>query len=115
LILSLRRKAFRKGKTYFNYSFFFLLTKEAASMNPPKMSMNIPDRRLIFAFSEMEYISLPLVVNPNMVRIKPKIPNISPIGNLISSPMVAFFIGYQNMILKITAMMPTIHARAFGR
>lgn len=65
--------------------------KEATSINPPKININIPEKRLIFEFSEMEYISLPFVANPNTVKITPKMANISPIGNLISSPINNIF------------------------
>jgi hypothetical protein len=110
-----RQASFRIRIVSFYYALdLFLVIKEAKSINPPNISIKTPDIRFTFEFNEMEYISLPFVDNPNSVKITPKMPNIRPIGNFISNPILLFFIGYQNIILKIIAMIPTIQASAFG-
>ena len=88
--------------------------KAATNIKLPKIIIKIPESRLTFEFSEIEYISLPLVANPKIVNITPKMANISPIGNFISNPIILFFVCYQNIILKIIAIIPTIHAITFG-
>ena len=104
-----------KRRILCSYAFFdFFVMYEATSIKLPKMIIKIPERRLTFEFSEMEYISLPLVANPKIVNITPNIANISPIGNLISNPIILFFICYQKIILKMIATIPTTHARKFG-
>ena len=95
-------------------SFFFFTRSEINSIKIPKTSIPIPEIKLIFFPKEIEYMSLPIVVRPKIVRIIPRMVNIKPIGILISSPIL-FKFNYQNIILKIIAIIPTTHARNTGR
>jgi len=62
---------------------------EVSSINAPKAIIKRPDQRLMLWPSDGSYISVsPLVTIPRMVRMIPSMLNISPIGILISNPIV---------------------------
>jgi hypothetical protein len=70
----------------YSFSGFFLLV--SASITMPKISIPMPDQRLMFTRKDFWYIWGSEFVNiPYTVRIIPKMVNISPIGSFISSPM----------------------------
>lgn len=84
-------------------------------MKAPNNSMKMPDQRLMLCPRDCSYISVfPLVSNPCMVRMMPRVLNINPMGIFISKPIVVVFFVYQKIMLRTTAMAPTIMAMKPG-
>jgi hypothetical protein len=76
------------------------------------MVMDIPDHKFILIPNDFWYIETSEMVEKPYIEIsKPNMVNISPIGYLISNPILLKFNFYQNKIVRIVANVRTINAK----